>query len=122
MTTEQFIERSANYYSDYSPEQRRVVVAWLNHRTERERDVVYAEVLKSLSPKYKTPPGIYELEQAWHKALETRYNELGSPPDPNQKQIAAGEEEEPLTEEEAEYYFDELKKTIGNLAEAKRFE
>lgn len=122
MTTQAFITRSQDYYGEYSAEQRRVVWAWLERRTDRERDIVYAEILKSLSPKYKTPPGIYELEQAWTEATTHRRDELGPPPDYSRKQLPAEPEEEPITEEEAEYYFAELKKTIGQLAEAKRFD
>ena len=121
MTTEQFITRSANYYGDYSAEQRRVVSAWVERRTERERDIVYAEILKTLSPKFKTPPGIYELEEAWNRALEHRRDELGPPPDYTLKALPAEPDEDPITREEADYYFDELKKTIGELASAKRW-
>ena len=119
MTTQAFIARSQDYYGEYSEEQQRVVASWLEKRTERERDIVYAEVLKHLSPKYKTPPGIYELEQAWKEATEHRRDELGPQPDHQQKQLPAESDEEPLTEEEAEYYFDKLKQTIASLAEAK---
>lgn len=122
MTTQAFMTRSQDYFGEYSSEQRRVVQAWLDRHTDRERDVVYAEILKSLSPKFKTPPGIYELEQAWSTALEHRRDELGPPPDYSRKQLPAEPQEEPITEEEATYYFEELKRTIGKLAQAKRFD
>lgn len=121
MTVEQFIARSQDYYGEYSTEQRRVVIAWLNRRTDRERDIVYAEVLKSLSPKFKTPPGIYELEQAWREAVEHRWNELTPRPDHTRKALPAEPEEEPVSHEEAQSYFDELKRIIGSLADAKRW-
>ena len=123
MTTEKFMTRAQDYYDGkYTTEQYRVVERWLEKRADHERDIVYAEVLKALSPKFKTPPGIYELEQAWSKALEHRRDELGPPPDYSRKQLPAEPDEEPITEEEADYYFEELKKTIGQLAQAKRFE
>lgn len=122
MTTQVFIERASKYFGgQYNAEQRRVVSAWLERRTDRERDIVYAEVLKSLSPKFKTPPGIYELDQAWREATEHRRDELGPPPDYTRTALPAEPDEEPLSHEEAEAYFDELKRTIGSLADAKRW-
>lgn len=121
MTTQTFIARAQDYYNAaYTDSQLAAVKSWLSRRTERELDVIYAEVLKALSAKYKSPPGIYELEEAWNRALEYRRDELGPPPDYSRKALPAEPEEEPVSDEEAEEYLAEVRRIVGLLAESKR--
>lgn len=112
MTTETFIHEAEGYYGRYNPMQLKYVVQWLDKRTTEELPYLWAEVLKALSPVYRTPPGVKELEDAWKIVRTQRMQEI-YPPRP---QIT----EERMPEAEAKKYFDIIRDTLGWLRKQKR--
>ncbi len=77
MRIDEFITQSEGYYcSRYNPYQLEVVRQWLSKKSEVQIGFIYAEVLKILSPVYKTPPGIKELEDAFRKVKKERWDEI----------------------------------------------
>ena len=53
-----------------------MVRQWLSKKSDVQMDFIYAEVLKTLSAVYKTPPGIKELEDAFRKVKKERWDEI----------------------------------------------
>ncbi len=76
MTPTQFIQKSKAYYGQYNREQEATVSAWLKQKDERLLPLIYSEVLKQLSPVYKTPPGIKELEDSLREVKGHRMHEV----------------------------------------------
>lgn len=77
MTVDNFITQTEGYYnSKYNKFQKRAVLDWLNMRQENQVGFIYSEVLKMLSPVYKTPPGIFELEKAMKIVKKERWSEV----------------------------------------------
>ena len=80
MTAEQFITEAQGYFGPYNATQKKYVRQWLAPKSERTIAMLFAETLKSVSPIYKTPPGIKELEDAEREAWRRRGPELQAPP------------------------------------------
>jgi len=76
MTINQFISKAEAYYGRYNTEQMLTVRLWLSGKSEKATELIYSEVLKSLSPVYKTPPCVKELEDAWKIIKRDRWTEL----------------------------------------------
>ena len=79
MTAEQFIAEAQGYFGPYNPTQKKYVRQWLAPKSEKTIAMLFAETLKSVSPIYKTPPGIKELEDAEREAWRRRGQELQAP-------------------------------------------
>ena len=79
MTADQFIAETQGYFGPYNPTQKKYVRQWLAAKSERTIAMLFAETLKSVSPIYKTPPGIKELEDAEREAWRRRGPELKAP-------------------------------------------
>jgi hypothetical protein len=114
MTVQEFISRSQDYYnSPYTPEQKRVVTAWLQRHSERVITLLYAEVVKILSTSYKTPPAVHELEKALTVVRDHRWPEIESRP-------ALPESTDPIcTPEEAREYIRQLNEVVSALSRSK---
>lgn len=76
MTIDNFIDQSKAYYGPYNKTQEAFVKAWLKKKPERTYSLILSEILKSLSPVYKTPPGIKELEDAYKEIMNHRKHEI----------------------------------------------
>lgn len=126
MTVEKFIAKAQGYFGKYTAEQRSTVEQWLGRTkknpadgserpvlSERALGLVYSEVLKILSPAYKTPPGIYELEQAWRTVQKDRRHELYDTALP-------APEEQPADEHTALEALAIIYETMGYVTKAKR--
>lgn len=110
MTLQDFLTEAQGYYGRYTGAQKKAVVAWLRQYPEKLYSYLYAEVLKTLSASYKTPPGIYELEQAMKTVKRERWSEI-FPCLP-----------EPLPEKADPEKMKSVIDLIKNLGKAKRFE
>lgn len=109
MTIPEFITRAQGYYGRYTEEQKRTVIGWLKAQNQDAIKYIYAEVLKILSPIYKTPPCITELEEAYKVVKRERWNEV-CPALP-----------EPLPEKADPERLERVIKLIEDLAKGKRF-
>ena len=79
MTADQFIAEAQGYFGPYNATQKKYVRQWLAPKSEKTIAMLFAETLKSVSPIYKTPPGIKELEDAEREAWRRRSPELQGP-------------------------------------------
>mgnify|MGYP007113008677 CR=1 FL=1 len=79
MNTDQFIAECQGYFGPYTATQKKYVRQWLEQHTESRFPLLFAEVLKTISPVYKTPPGIKDLEDAWKHVAEKFRPELAAP-------------------------------------------
>jgi len=111
LTVDQFIHEAQGYYGPYNAIQRKYVSQWLRDRSDQSRPLIWAEVLKSLSPVYHTPPGIRELEIAWQVVQDRRWPEL---PPPIRPQI-----DDQMTDEEREQVAANCRELIEGLAKSK---
>ena len=64
MTQDVFLSEIQGYYGMYNSFQLKYVTIWLSKVAEKLYSNIFAEVLKTLSPVYKTPPGVSDLETA----------------------------------------------------------
>jgi hypothetical protein len=118
LTGDQFRKLAEDYYcSDYTDTQRHAVREWLSMRREEEISFIWAEVLKLLSPKYKTPPCITELEEAWKIVKRERWDELQKRiSGPKHKQIAGPV----MSNEEWQANCQKVREKIREVAAAKK--
>lgn len=117
MTTAQFIKAAQGYYGEYRPAVRKLVEEWLERRSGRMRELIWAEVLKSFSNRWGKPPAVAELEDAYSVAAERRAEERrDSQVEPMTGNLLTSEtEEEYCSEEEADRYFAELRKRMSGI-------
>lgn len=94
MNTDQFIAECQGYFGPYTATQKKYVRQWLEQHTESRFPLLFAEVLKTISPVYKTPPGIKDLEDAWKHVAEKFRPELAAPAVPRLEEIPSEEERE----------------------------
>lgn len=80
MTVDQFFSEVQGYYGPYNPSQRKYVRQWLAGRSGNTIALLFAETLKAVSPIYKTPPGVKELEDADKAVWKRQSPELQAPP------------------------------------------
>ena len=76
MNPNHFIHEAKAYYGPYNRAQEKIVRSWLSQKDERLLPLLWSEVLKALSPVYKTPPGIKELEDALREVKGHRMHEV----------------------------------------------
>ena len=80
MTAEQFITEAQGYFGPYNPTQKKYVRQWLAPKSGNTIAMLFAETLKTVSPIYKTPPGVKELEDADRNVSRRLSPELKAPP------------------------------------------
>ena len=78
MNPNHFIHEAKAYYGQYNRAQEKIVRSWLSQKDERLLPLLWSEVLKALSPVYKTPPGIKELEDALREVKGHRMHEVNA--------------------------------------------
>ena len=108
------MEQVQGYYGEYNLTQKAVVDSWISNKTERALNILYAEILKAVSPMYKVPPGVKELEDAWKIVITDRWMELEAPQEQNKNLI----EERYLPREEAGKI---IKECLTKITEKSRY-
>lgn len=85
MDSKTFLSKLAGYYGVKPPEgQLPYLSQWVNSKSERFLDYLFAEILKSYPSSFKTYPDIYVMEGAVKKALESfDYDEAHKRPNPD---------------------------------------
>jgi len=103
LTQEIFLTEVQGYYGPYNGYQLKYVTKWLSHIPEKLYPNLFSEVLKALSPSFRTPPGVSDLDEALRAVRNGRI-----PGEYIPLQI-----EEQIDPEEAEAALAELMKTVG---------
>jgi len=111
LTTEQFIHEAQGYFGPYSPIQKKYVSLWLREIPAKALPLLWAEILKAVSPVYKVPPGIKELDDAWRVVKERRWDELLPAPEYQDDGIPTDADKEKVAEQ--------CRELLGNLADCK---
>jgi len=82
MTINEFETEVQNYYSKpWNPAQKKAVSQWLSKKSEKIIGLVFAELLKSFSTRYKTAPVIAEFEEALKLVKKSRSDEMSNAPE-----------------------------------------
>ncbi len=108
MTVEKFISKIQGSYGTYSAGQLTVVKQYLEKQKPALIEYLYAEVLKTVSWQYKTPPGPKEFEQAMKNVKVRPELRIELQPAPVLKL-----DEPEVPAEEAKKFFDELKRVTS---------
>ena len=64
MSVDKFLHMAEGYFCKYNPIRKKIVKEWLESRNERRLALLFRELVKTISPSWRIPPCVAELEKA----------------------------------------------------------